>query len=380
MDSSNSSNVAAAVRGLADGFQSFKSEQQRELARLRADLDFTTTKANRAGLSLSGGGGHETSPQTKAAFERFLKTGDAVELKAINLATPADGGFALPKEIFSELLKVEKTLSLFRQVARVVQARSADFNLVIATNSVGAAWSSEAGSRTETSTPTFANIAPSFGEIYAAPRLSNWALDDLPSIGDWLVQEVGEQFAVAQDAAFLTGDGSSKPKGLLTYTTAATGDASRAFGTVEHVASGVSGAWPASNPIDVLLGTVHKLKAAYRANASWMMSASTLDTVRKFKDGQGLPIWSPSLAAGQPSTLLGFPVYEHEGMPAIAANSLSVAFGDFAKGYVIADRTETSLIVDPFSVKGMTTYYCARRVGGALLDSNGIKLIKFSAT
>lgn len=368
-------NISESIQTLASDWQGFKHSNQVELAKLRADLEHLSRKAGRASL----GGGCDFSPETKAGFERFLKTGDARELKAVSIGTAADGGYALPKEIFSELLRVEKNLSLFRGVARVVQARSNDFNLVIATNSVGASWSSESGSRSETSTPTFANIQPSFGELYAAPKLSNWSIDDLANITDWLLEEVGQQFAVTQDTAFLNGDGTNKPKGLLTYTTAATADASRAFGTIEHIATGAAGAWPASNQLDVLISTVHKLKAAYRQNAAWMMPSSVLDSIRKWKDTTGMPIWTPAVAAGMPSTLLGFPVYEHEAMPAIAANSLSIAFGDFSKAYVIADRTDASLIVDPFSTKGQTTYYVARRVGGALLDSNAVKLVKFAA-
>ena len=85
------------------------------------------------------------------------------------------------------------------------------------------------------------------------------------------------------------------------------------------------------------------------------------------------------MVSGQPSTLLGFPVVECEDMPAMAADSLSIAFGNFREAYVIADRGETSVLRDPFSNKPFVHFYATKRVGGALVNSEAIKLMKFAA-
>jgi HK97 family phage major capsid protein len=375
--------ISNAIAGLTRDVADFKTAHRAELDAMREQLDRHARKTARAFV---GGGSLETGDrltgEQKAAFERFLRSGDPREIKAVNITTQADGGFALPKEIHSEILRVEKNLAVMRQLARVETARTADFHVVIATNSVGASWVGESGTRSETSTPTFADIAPSYGELYANPRLSNWALQDIPDISAWLVEEVAQQFAVAEGTAFLTGDGTNKPKGLLTYTTGATADSGRAWGTIEHVPTGVAGNWPATSAgiYDLLVTTAYKLKAAYRQNASWLMSAAAVDRLRKVKESTtDAPIWTPGMGA-TPATLLGFPVYETEDMPAVVANSLSVAFGDFRKAYLIADRTDTSLVVDPYTTKGSTMMYLARRTGGALLDSNAVKLIRFATT
>jgi HK97 family phage major capsid protein len=373
--------VSEAVAALAGDVREFRSNYDSRLEAIRSQLDAVSRKAGRSAV----GGTTQPAPtlnaEQKASFERFLRTGDPRELKGVNIGTAGDGGYALPKEIHSEILRVEKNLSVMRRIARVETATSSDYHVVIASNAVGASWVGESGTRSETTTPTFADVAPYFGELYANAKVSNWALNDIPNIAEWLTTEVAQQFAVAEDSAFITGDGTNKPKGLLGYTTAATADNARAFGTIEHVATGVAGNWPASSAsiYDLLVSVVYKLKAAYRQNASWLMSAAAVDKLRKVKEtSTDAPIWTPGMGA-TPATLLGFPVYESEDMPAVAANSLSIAFGDFRKAYLIADRVDTSLVVDPYTSKGSTMMYLARRTGGALLDSNAVKLVKFAA-
>jgi HK97 family phage major capsid protein len=373
--------ISHAIAGLTRDVTDFKTTYEAELTAIREQLDRTARKAGRSAVGGTAAVDRDAlNAEQKSAFERFLKTGDARELKAVNIGTAADGGFALPKEIHSEILRVEKNLSVMRQLARVEPATTADYHVVIATNAIGASWVGESGTRSETTTPTFADIAPSWGELYANAKVSNWALADIPNLSNWLTNEVASQFAVTEDTAFLVGDGTNKPKGLLTYTTAATADNARAFGTIEHVATGVAGNWPATSAAiyDLLVTTAYKLRAPYRQNAAWLMNAAAVDKLRKIKESTtDAPIWTPGMGA-TPATLLGYPVYESEDMPAVAANSLSIAFGDFRKAYLIADRLETSLVVDPFTSKGSTMMYLARRTGGALLDSNAVKVVRFA--
>jgi HK97 family phage major capsid protein len=374
--------VSEAVAALAGDVKTFRSNYDRQLEEMRSQLDNLARKAGRSAVGGTAAVDRDAlNAEQKSAFERFLKTGDARELKAVNIGTAADGGYALPKEIHSEILRVEKNLSVMRQLARVEPATTADYHVVIATNAIGASWVGESGTRSETTTPTFADVAPYFGELYANAKVSNWALSDIPNLSNWLTSEVASQFAVTEDNAFLVGDGTNKPKGLLSYSTAATADGARAFGTIEHIATGVAGNWPTTSAgiYDLLVTVAYKLKAAYRQNAAWLMSAAAVDKLRKVKETTtDAPIWTPGMGA-TPATLLGYPVYESEDMPAVAANSLSIAFGNFERAYLIADRTETSLVVDPYTSKGSTMMYLARRTGGALLDSNAVKVVKFAA-
>ncbi len=191
--------------------------------------------------------------------------------------------------------------------------------------------------------------------------------------------EIAMEFAKAEGAAFVGGSGSGRPKGFLTQPTAATADGTRAFGTLQYLASGTAGDFSAS-PQERLIDLVQALRAPYRQGASFVMNAATLARIRKFKTSDGAFVWAPSLAAGQPATLLGYPVIEAEDMPDIAANALSIAFGNFRAGYLIAERAETVILRDPYSNKPFVNFYATKRVGGCVTNSEAIKLMKFSVS
>ena len=89
-------------------------------------------------------------------------------------------------------------------------------------------------------------------------------------------------------------------------------------------------------------------------------------------------MFQPSLHGGQPATLLGYPVVEAEDMPDIAADSLSIAFGNFKAGYVIAERNATKILRDPYTHKPYVHFYATKRVGGQVTNSESIKLLKFA--
>ena len=105
------------------------------------------------------------------------------------------------------------------------------------------------------------------------------------------------------------------------------------------------------------------------------MNSTTMATVRKLKNGDGDYLWRDSLAEGQPATLLGFRVEEAEDMPQIGAGTTPIAFGNWKRGYVITDIHGMKIIRDPYSRKGWTSFYVAKRTGGAVLDSQAIKLL-----
>ena len=123
---------------------------------------------------------------------------------------------------------------------------------------------------------------------------------------------------------------------------------------------------------------IHTLKAGHRQGASWVMNSATLAEVRKLKTGDGAFLWQPGLVEGQPDRLLGYPVVEAEDMPDIAGGTTPIAFGNFRAGYLIAERTATQILRDPFTNKPFVHFYATKRVGGQVLDSNAIKLVRIS--
>lgn len=313
-------------------------------------------------------------------FTRYLRAGTTVEMKAFTGATGDTGGYAIPREIDATIDATLKGISPIRAVANVVKVGSAGYRKLVTTGGTPSGWAAETGARTETATPTFVEIAPAMGELYANPSATQAMLDDAQfDVEAWLAGEIAMEFAKAEGAAFVNGSGTNRPKGFLQYGTAATSDATRAFGTLQYVASGAAGDF-AANPQDRLIDLVQALRGPYRQGAVFVMNATTLSRIRKLKTSDGAFLWAPSLAAGQPATLLGYPVIEAEDMPDIAANSLSIAFGNFRAGYLIAERTETAILRDPYSNKPYVNFYATKRIGGCVSNSEAIKLMKFAVS
>lgn len=350
-------------------------EMKSELAVLRRHVAERTRPAIAAGQPGRSGEGREFADQY---LRKGLESG--LETKKFSIATSSEGGFAVPREIDQMIENMLKSISPIRSIANVVKVGSAHYRKLVAVGGFASGWVAETAGRPETGTPTFAEIAPPMGEVYANPAATQALLDDaMFDVEAWLAGEIATEFARAEGVAFVSGTGTDQPKGFLTYPVSNAGDASRPFGTVQFVASGAAGAFGA-NPADRLIDLVHALRTPYRQGAAWVMNSNTLATIRKFKDSTGAFIWQPALSADQPATLLGYPVVEADAMPDIAGNSLSIAFGQFGAAYTIAERGETAVLRDPYSNKPFVHFYATRRVGGALVNSEALKLMRFSAS
>jgi len=310
-------------------------------------------------------GGREPS----AAFEGFLRSGASVEMKAFTGVSGDSGGYAVPQEIDAVIDATLKSISPIRGIANVVKVGSAGYRKLVTTGGTESGWVAETAARPETDTPVFNEIAPPSGELYANPAASQAMLDDaLFDVEQWLAGEIAREFAAAEGSAFVAGSGTNQPKGFLSVPTGSAGDATRAFGTLQYLASGASGDF-GSNPDERLIDLVQTLRSPYRQGAVFVMNSSVLARIRKLKTADGAFLWQPSLAAGQPATLLGYPVVEAEDMPDIGANSLSIAFGNFKAGYLIAERSETAILRDPYSNKPFVNFYATTRLDVTLQAS-----------
>jgi HK97 family phage major capsid protein len=265
-----------------------------------------------------------------------------------------------------------------RAISGIRQVSGSVYKRPFATAGADTGWVAETASRSQSAAPTLAELQFPTMELYAMPAASQTLLDDtIVNIDEWLAEEVRLAFAAQEGTAFVTGDGTNKPKGLLSYDTVANG--SWVWGKLGYVASGAAGAFPSSNPGDKLLDLVYATKAPYRANGTFLMSRATVSAVRKLKDGQGNYLWQPANGPGEWPSLLGYPVAESEDMPAIGADALGIAFGDFSRGYLIVDRAGIRVLRDPYTAKPYVLFYTTKRVGGGVQDFDAIKLLKFAA-
>ncbi|MBI3440663.1 MAG: phage major capsid protein [Proteobacteria bacterium] len=324
-----------------------------------------------------------TYRQYKAALNGYLRKNNAGnnvdEIKALSVGSDPDGGFAVPPDMSGRIASLIFETSPLRQVANVVTIGTDALEGVNDLTEATSGWIGETEARSETSTPKIGEWRIPVFEQYAEPRATQRLLDDaMFNVENYLSAKIADRLSRMENVAFISGNGNKKPRGILTYPAGV--PSSSNFSVIEQVPVGAAGAFPSTNPGDALINLVYTLKAAYRDKAVFMMSRATLAEVRKLKDGQGRYIWQPDFQMRQGGTLLGFNVAEAQDMPAIAANSLSIAFGDFNAGYQIVDRQGIRILRDSFTAKPYVKFYTTKRVGGDVVNFEAIKLLKFAAS
>jgi HK97 family phage major capsid protein len=353
---------------------------EQKVERLNQALDSAKAAIDRANLERARprleGGRPDAGDEYKDAFAAYVKRG---EEKALSIGSNPDGGYLVPSETDEQITQLMAALSPIRSIASVRRISSGTYKKPVTKTGPEAGWVAETASRPETDSQIIDALSFPAAELYAMPAATSAFLDDAAvDVGQWIAEEVNAAFAQQEGIAFVTGNGTNKPKGFLAETAIA--EASWEWGNLGYVATGSAGALPASDPSDVLIDLVYALKAGYRQNASWVMNRKTQSTIRKLKDDGGNYLWQPAATADGRATLMGFDLVEAEAMPDIAANSLSIAFGDFKRGYLIVDRQGVNVLRDPYSAKPYVLFYTTKRVGGGVQNYDAIKLMKFAAS
>lgn len=321
--------------------------------------------------------------QYKSALRAYLRKNNAGsgvdEIKALSVGSDPDGGYTVTPDMSGRIASLVRETSPMRQVANVITIGTDALEGIHDLNEATSGWVGETEARSETAAPKIGEYRIPVHEQYAEPRATQKLLDDsLFNVEEWLAMKIAERLTRMENEAFVTGNGVKKPRGFLTY--AAGTPSASGFSVIERVLSGASGKFASSNPGDALISLVYALKSAYREKAVFMMKRSTLAEVRKLKDENDNYIWQPDFQMKQGGTLLGFNVVEAEDMPEMAADSLSIAFGDFNAGYQIVDRQGIRILRDSFTAKPYVKFYTTKRVGGDVVNFEAIKLMKFAAS
>ncbi|MCI5044180.1 MAG: phage major capsid protein [Aquisalinus sp.] len=360
---------------------------EEKLTRINNALDEQKSRLDRlalAGQRPARGSAHlPEADDRKAAFNRYVRNGDARGLlpddtKALSAGSDPDGGYLAPEETERLIITAVRDISPIRQIASVRQIGANSYRKPVSISGAAAGWVGETEARPETTSPTLAAVDFPAMELYAMPAATQVLLDDaIVNLERWIADEVQAEFAAQESAAFVNGDGNNTPRGFRNYPQVPEGTES--WGQLGYVATGVDGDFGAS-PFDQLVDLIYTPKRSYRPGARFVMNRSVLGRLRKIKDNEGNYLWQPSLQAGAASTLLGYPVTEVEEMPGISSGSDSIAFGDFARGYLIVDRVGVRVLRDPFSAKPYVLFYTTKRVGGGVQDFAAIKFLKFSAS
>lgn len=347
-----------------------------------------------AAAQLGAGSGDAPNPHASAhakAFNQYFRRGASdgladLEVKAeLTTLSDPDGGYFVPKQIQTAIEQVARVSTTMRRIANVMQIGAMEYTKFVNLGGAGFGWVGEREARGETTAPNAAEMSYTMMELFAQPKTTQRLLDmAVIDIAGWLAEEVDLTFAQAENAAFINGDGVKKPRGFLNYDKVA--NSSWAWGKIGYVPSGAAGAFLTANattgvsPEDAFYDLVYAMKEMYRANGAFLMADTTQGAVRKLKDAQGRNVWNPPVSAESVPTIVGKPVYTDDNMPAMAANSYSIAFADWRRAYTVVERPGIQVIRDALTEKGFVKFYTRKYVGGGLGHYEPIKLMKFATS
>ena len=318
-------------------------------------------------------------------LKTFMAEGvEGLQAKAADLqiSTDAQGGYALPEELRQEIIRLEHEVSPLRQEVSVASASTTDVKQLVSVGDAASGWVGETSSRTQTNAPELAQRTAVFGEVYARPRIYQHMLEDaFFNSESWLASEVARQFAEAEGVAFLSGNGSNKPVGILNgLTLGSDASADDVNGTYEVIDSGVDGALGATDEaiIDFLRSVVLSCKTGYLPNAKFMMNRATHNVLVGLKDGNGIPFINRDIADAAGERLFGHQIVINEDMdsiPTATGSAAPILFGDFRRAYQIIDRVGVSMLRDPYTNPGSVMFYTRKRVGSMVLDASALKVV-----
>ena len=375
----------ATAQGEIKKFGGETAESKSIIEKLNARIDENEVKmqhlVRRAELAAGRQDPAERTPEHKA-FMSYLRRGFAgvdeeerkhlvragksdIEGKALTLGDSTIASYLAPPEFVAEILKPLLQFSPIRQYARVRQTSNRSVQVPVRKGTFAATWVSETGTRSETTGLKYGLEELPTHEMYAEVLLSQQEIEDAAfDLDAEMSDESGEQFGIAEGKAFLGGSGVGQPMGILSDANLVT---SNVGSTTALSYSGI-------------VTFVHKLKSPYVPNAVIMMHRLTMGLVRQIVDGQQRPIWDPSLAPGNPATILGIPMAEAVDMPQVSSGNLVMLLGDIKRAYTVVDRVQIVVqrLIEKYAEQGQIAYLVRKRVGGQLVLADSLIALKMS--
>jgi HK97 family phage major capsid protein len=308
----------------------------------------------------------------------------AMEAKVdtVTIGTSLLGGNAVPKIISDQVDKLILKLSDVVDAVAPKTVGSSDYNRVLSISGNAGGWATETSSRSQGNAPNTRNCKPTWGELYAYLYATNWSLEDMFfNVEQWLVQDIADSHAKLLATSIYSGNGSGQCTGMTNTTPVTTADyaspmrAAAAYQFVSH--SGVDTSSPNKLTLDILLSAVYALNKGYRSNGKFAMNSVTQGIARRLKDTTNQYLWQPSVQAGQPDLLFGYPVLTWEDLAdGNTVDGFVAAFGDFSRAYELVNRGEMAMTVENVTTPGTTKFYARRRWGGIPYNNDAIKFVR----
>ena len=273
----------------------------------------------------------------------------------------ADGGYLVPEELDRKLVEKLNEENIFRGFADIITT-GGERKINIADGDPAASWIEEGGALVF-SDAKFKQITLDAHKLHVAIKVTEELLyDNVFNLESYIVKKFAQALSNAEEDAFLNGNGTGKPVGIFDATDG---------GTIAEVLN------TASIKTDDLLNLIYDLKRPYRKKARFIMNDKTIGAIRKLKDNNGAYLWQPSVQAGEPDKILGYPVHTSAFCPQMEAGKPFIAFGDFSY-YKIGDRGTRSFaeLKELFAGNGMVAFVAKERVDGKLTLPEAIQIMK----
>ena len=349
-------------------------KEVQDYSEIKERLEKAETKLNRPALDDKPNPDTGEPKELKLAVNRYLRKGVEIgpeEVKLLAEGGDPTGGYWVEGEMSSAIIKKIYETSPVRQEATIETISGDALEIPEDLGEADVGWAAETQARPETDTPTIGMRRIPVHEIYAQPKATQMLLDDARiNVEQWLGGKVSDKMGREENAAFINGNGVSRPRGILTYPAGMTNP-----GQIEQVNSGSAAALTG----DGLRALFYALKSPYVMGAKWYMGRTSLEKISQLKDSDGRYVWQPGLKEGEPQSLLSHPIVRMEDMPAVVADSLSVMFGNYREAYTIVDRMGVRVLRDPYSSKPFVLFYTTKRVGGDVTNFEAMKIQKTAA-
>ena len=300
----------------------------------------------------------------KEAFWNHARKRDSYEIRnALQVGTDTEGGYLVPDTFEKRLITSLEEENVIRKHAHVFTTSNGAHKIPIVSARGTAAWVDEEGQIPE-SDDAFGQQLIGAHKVATLIKVSEELLNDSAfDLEGYFTTEFARRIGNAEEAAFISGNGTGKPTGILA--------------DVGGAEIGVTAASATDITADELIDLFYSLKSPYRKKAIWVLNDGTIKAIRKLKDKNGQYLWQPALRDGEFDTILGKRIFTSPYAPTLGAGAKTIAFGDFSY-YWIGDRQGVSFkrLNERYADTGQVGFIATKRVDGKLILPEAIKVLQ----
>lgn len=355
--------MEADVVGLGKEIDRLERQSALDIELARAVNTPLTGKPTATGETKTG----RATDEYKSAFWKAMRSKNHYDLQnSLSVGTDTEGGYLVPDEFERTLVQALEEENIFRKLAKIITTSSGDKKIPVVVTKGTASWVDEEGTIQE-SDDSFGQVSIGAYKLATMIKVSDELLNDsVFNLESYIAKEFARRIGTKEEEAFFIGDGTGKPTGIFNGTGGA------GVGTTTAGATAIT--------FDEIMDLFFSLRSPYRKNATFVMNDATVKAIRKLKDGNGQYLWTPSVTAGTPDTILTRPVFTSAFVPTIEAGAKSVAFGDFSY-YWVADRQGRAFkrLNELYAATGQVGFMATQRVDGKLILNEAIKVLQQKA-